>query len=323
MWLSQFLCLPTIFALVNATYDYGLVDHVLRARQTSNIITTGAPPTANGSIPLRIEVRALQNHTDAWTLFILALDWMQFEDQTDPLSWYGIAGIHGRPYKAWDDVLPTPGNNDSGYCTHVSTLFPTWHRPYLALYEQTVYNLVNQIANLYTPGPIRDRYMTAARSFRIPYWDWAQLSDDGPILPYSISGSAGVSVDGPVGTQIIANPLYTYYFEPLITTDLPEAPLVYWNQTLRYPTTQNSSAVSQDAGVRSLFVQNQPTIRSRLYNLMTNDLYSNYSLWATEEWALDHPTGAYDSIESLHDEIHGISGAGGYVFVTKSKRLLY
>ena len=48
------------------------------------------------------------------------------------------AGIHGRPFIAWDGVNPaTPGAGDSatGYCTHGNTLFPTWHRPYLALFE--------------------------------------------------------------------------------------------------------------------------------------------------------------------------------------------
>lgn len=46
-----------------------------------------------------------------------------------------MPGIHGAPALTWADVNPTPGNEHSGYCTHVSILFPTWHRPYLALYE--------------------------------------------------------------------------------------------------------------------------------------------------------------------------------------------
>jgi hypothetical protein len=45
-------------------------------------------------------------------------------------------GIHGRPYTAWDSVTGPGGYTQAtGYCTHNSILFPTWHRPYLALFE--------------------------------------------------------------------------------------------------------------------------------------------------------------------------------------------
>jgi hypothetical protein len=47
----------------------------------------------------------------------------------------GPTGIHGRPFVPFDNVPAEPGNENNGYCTHVSILFPTWHRPYLALYE--------------------------------------------------------------------------------------------------------------------------------------------------------------------------------------------
>jgi tyrosinase len=39
------------------------------------------------------------------------------------------------PFVTWDGVNPTPGNENTGYCTHSSILFPTWHRAYLALFE--------------------------------------------------------------------------------------------------------------------------------------------------------------------------------------------
>ena len=53
-----------------------------------------------------------------------------------------VIGIHGLPSAAWDGVegnnnidpktkKPTVGN----YCTHGTILFPTWHRPYLAMLE--------------------------------------------------------------------------------------------------------------------------------------------------------------------------------------------
>lgn len=44
-----------------------------------------------------------------------------------------LTGIHGFPYVPWNEV---PGVNFTmGYCQHASILFPSWHRPYLALVE--------------------------------------------------------------------------------------------------------------------------------------------------------------------------------------------
>ena len=50
-----------------------------------------------------------------------------------------LLGIHGRPYRSWSGVK---GVQASGYCTHSSILFPTWHRPYLALFEVSIVRVV-------------------------------------------------------------------------------------------------------------------------------------------------------------------------------------
>jgi hypothetical protein len=56
------------------------------------------------------------------------------EGQEDAMSWFGIGGIHGLPYKAWDNAYGKT-QQKTGYCTHGSNLFPTWHRVYIALFE--------------------------------------------------------------------------------------------------------------------------------------------------------------------------------------------
>jgi hypothetical protein len=59
----------------------------------------------------------------------------------NPLSWFGIASIHGQPYVTWNKAphfvfdTDTKKTQPRGYCRHGSTLFPTWHRAYLALFE--------------------------------------------------------------------------------------------------------------------------------------------------------------------------------------------
>lgn len=40
------------------------------------------------------------------------------------------------PFTSWDEPFETEDNiGVKGYCTHANTLFPSWHRPYLLLYE--------------------------------------------------------------------------------------------------------------------------------------------------------------------------------------------
>jgi len=58
--------------------------------------------------------------------------------QSNQLSQFGIGGIHGLPYVQWEGSggnSPVQGSQWGGYCTHGNVLFPTWHRPYVALYE--------------------------------------------------------------------------------------------------------------------------------------------------------------------------------------------
>ena len=60
------------------------------------------------------------------------------ESQTIPVSHFGIGGIHGLPFVQWEGAggtNPIQGSDWGGYCTHGSVLFPTWHRPYVTLYE--------------------------------------------------------------------------------------------------------------------------------------------------------------------------------------------
>ena len=109
--------------------------HRIRQGATVAITGLGNGRSDNGSVPYRLEIRDLEQNADQWNLYLLALYMMQQStSQTDELSYYQIAGIHGRPFIPWDGVSATPGDS-GGYCTHTIALFPTWHRPYLALFE--------------------------------------------------------------------------------------------------------------------------------------------------------------------------------------------
>jgi tyrosinase len=53
------------------------------------------------------------------------------------------------------------------------------------------------------------------------------------------------------------------------------------------------------------------SFRSRLYNLFTN--YHDYTTFSTEAWIPQNNPNGYDSIESVHDQIHGLTGNGGHM----------
>nr|OQO21312.1 hypothetical protein B0A51_09062 [Rachicladosporium sp. CCFEE 5018] len=156
----------------------------------------------------RLEIRQLEKNVDQWNLFMLGLTRFMATNQSEKLSYYQIAGIHGRPYVPWDGVGPGEGITAPGYCIHLSQLLLPWHRPYLALYE-----------------------VESATS---------QDNLVGPILDYARVSS-----------------------------------------------------------------------RDRLYNLFT--FYSNFSEFGTESYTFGADVKNADSLESIHDVIHGVTGSGGHM----------
>jgi tyrosinase len=77
----------------------------------------------------------MQNDTPAWytelkssswrsmlirdrSLYIQALTAMQNMDASDELSYFQVAGIHGRPYITWNNASAVGDSSWGGYCTH-------------------------------------------------------------------------------------------------------------------------------------------------------------------------------------------------------------
>lgn len=114
----------------------------------------------NGEVPLRQEIDDWSQKPENATqviLFLLALRRFQDIPPDRRESFFQIAGtktffrpltllewtlkcshpgIHGMPYKSWDEPDTTSAEVDKkGYCTHANYLFPPWHRPYLLLFE--------------------------------------------------------------------------------------------------------------------------------------------------------------------------------------------
>lgn len=56
------------------------------------------------------------------------------------------------PFTSWDEPFETEENiGVKGYCTHANCLFPSWHRPYLLLYEAGGPFLANMLSHTDSP----------------------------------------------------------------------------------------------------------------------------------------------------------------------------
>ena len=79
-----------------------------------------------------------------------------------------------------------------------------------------------------------------------------------------------------------------------------------------------ADAVSRDNVVGQLLNAFQPSIQTRLYNLFAT--YNNYTTFSNSGWIFNlfgfegtEDYSSYDSIESIHDLIHGVTGDGGHM----------
>ncbi|KAK1514600.1 uncharacterized protein CCOS01_13881 [Colletotrichum costaricense] len=185
---------------------------------------TGLPVPSGQEPPQRQEITAWSNKLEnaiQVSLFIQALNIFQSMDPSDKLSYYQVAGIHGLPAQSWDtdpapnkkQKLPITGTPQF-YCPHGSLIFPTWHRAYLALYEQLLSGIMtDKILPNIADKTVQDIWALEITRWRLPYWDWA--------MPQTYLGTCGVpeivslqeieivSPNG-IAKQKVQNPLYMF-----------------------------------------------------------------------------------------------------------------
>ncbi|KAK1757866.1 hypothetical protein QBC47DRAFT_319522 [Echria macrotheca] len=282
-----------------------------------NIAITGVPttPGAGGSVPIRREIRDLQrNFPDQFNLYVLGLQNLQSLDESQLQSYYQIAGIHGQPFKPWNGVTSSTDWRTSsgfgGYCTHSSILFVSWHRPYLALYEQALYKSVQTVAQKFPAGPLRDKYVAAAKDFRAPYFDWASQPPAGSTaFPSAISQSFILVVDVDGATKTIANPINRFAFHPVnpAAGDF-NANWSRFPQTVRYP---DRAGKSQDSRIAPILANELASLRSNVSLLLLS--YTNFDAFSFNRWDPNTSPGAFGSLEDIHNEIHDRVGGGGHM----------
>lgn len=177
-----------------------------------------------GGVAARKEVNAWAidpSNRVQFSLFIQAMIKFQAMTFQDQLSYFRVAGIHGLPATPWDhDPDPTTANKTyqdgryaptentaNLYCPHNSLIFPTWHRAYMLLFEQRLWEIM---AKEIVPGipnaAAKAEWLAAANTWRMPYWDWAAH----PEVP-SIVATEKVSIVQPDGSETtVSNPLYKF-----------------------------------------------------------------------------------------------------------------
>ncbi|EXJ57078.1 hypothetical protein A1O7_07422 [Cladophialophora yegresii CBS 114405] len=264
---------------------------------------TGAPGGfgSNGERPLRYEIHDFANPGPAFDLYILALRDFQLLNQTDPLSYFQIAGIHGFPRVSWDGVAGSGGY--PGFCMHASTPFPTWHRPYLALYEQLIWQHAQNIARTY-PDDQREQYVNASVTLRHPYWDWAVH----PALP-DVVAEPRITVNTPIGWRTMDNPLYQYVFQSNAAGNgFPLSdPMANFSRTVRW-WDQTTKSSNQSAATAALLA-NAASIQSLVYQMFT--ALTDYTAFSCTWPGGQQNTG--NNIETIHNSIHNSIGGYGHM----------
>ncbi|KAL2209786.1 Di-copper centre-containing protein [Sarocladium strictum] len=258
---------------------------------------------SSGKRPSRPGINGLQRaNGPAWDLYIQALAAFQAVPEDNQQSYFQVVGIHGLPFVSWNGVGNVAGGGN-GYCPHNEVLFSTWHRPFLALFEQILVGHARTIANKYT-GSNKAKYVAAANTLRIPYWDWAR---DGAKLPASTTATT-VSVNTPTGRKTIRNPLYSYKFQKF--------PFTYANfggtigqypQTMRCPSTSNSQASSRFNVVNSNLARDQSYLKNSVYLTFTRT--NSFAVMSTDA------QGGY-TFEAPHNTVHndiGCSNPSGHM----------
>lgn len=345
------------------TIDVGHIEDATRRGLTVGVVLPGSAPR------MRKEIDEFIKDTDCFNLYLLALTDLQRLPGTPEEQYHGsrhlgweasfsyfqIAGIHGKPFAAWDGVTQESlgirkhaGKDNAhepsmqaGYCSHSSDLFPTWHRAYLAMYEQSIFLQMVSIAEAFPPQ-YQKRYLDACERFGIPYWD--------PFLPRQkvmnkygylitkygipvIMSTKDVRVRTPRQPDPLitaSNPLYSYQFasgnsdwskvagRPIdfVFGDVINNPRMTLN-TIRGPTPAGSTnhQYVNNTLTNAVSTATGPALPlgSKIYRILQGPPL-NYTQMATSAYAAEDgltTQNKENSLEGFHNDIHTMCGNGG------------
>ena len=301
---------------------------------TSTYAIKGVPLAPGQPIPARKEITAWYNNEEnalQVSLFIQALTAFQQLPVTDELSYFRVAGIHGYPVVPWDGVTDPSGY----YCNHQLPTFPTWHRPYVALYEQRLYEIMQGIVDK-IPADQKAPWQLAASTWRLPYWDWAApqpyinnygvpelltMENVNIVLP----NSNLQKVPQPNPLWKFTNPSKKPMGDPSMKKlAIQAADGIPWNEcvaTSRYGIV-NGGDKEWVWGVEKFgdsntalqnpawYAGNGGTIGELVYRMFTPNYFKSWEFFASTKYYSEHPDTDYLSLEYIHNNIHTFTGGG-------------
>ncbi|KAG8935701.1 hypothetical protein FRC00_010515 [Tulasnella sp. 408] len=258
----------------------------------------------------RLDAEDFVQNEKLFSLYVQALQRLYDTPESEDDSHFQISGIHGLPFLPWNGAKLDDPND--GYCKHGTTTFPTWHRPYCALFEQTLQAHAVEIAATYTSN--RDDWQKAAVNFRIPFWDWAR-HDLPPKQFYDHDEFSQVTITHPDGSKgPVKNPLLGYQFKdghgpdpPKEAFDPDDWPTMKevsdWPGTVRHPTADGTFDVKSFKKA----LQKEPFkgLRSSTARLLLN--VDNWFDFSTQQARHGRGTST-SSLETLHNAVHGRLG---------------
>ncbi|KAK6535806.1 hypothetical protein TWF281_000057 [Arthrobotrys megalospora] len=277
----------------------------------------------------RREIREFYNLQGGrvYDLYILALRRTMDRSGADKNSWWQLAGIHGRPFTSWNNRAPGPLTDlqspytNTGYCTHGSTLFPTWHRPYLAYYEEVLWASAYLEINKVKDAKERVLWENALLEFRIPYWDWGLKNAE---MPSMVRNSAHTwrffpNVKNIKDAPPYGNPLYTFFFKAGtydVGNNFGNDRFRQWRRTLRHPRDDSPGVGDNIGAANTALTSNGNNIRQQVHELLLRSLPQddNANIISGTPNSGGDPArwGAFSnrvgnsgaSVESIHDGIH-------------------
>lgn len=162
------------------------------------------------------------------------------------------------------------------------------------------------------PSSQQGRLRQVASTLRMPFFDYARDPGNAPAVPTLIRDQT-VTVNKPQGSVRIANPLYSYSWGNSLPSEMGGGPWNSFPVTLRRPvanpTRSNNNEFNARIGSARL------SIRDRIYAIFSSK--PNWGAASTSAIGVrtDLSGGGVDSIESIHDLIHSITGgeSGGHM----------
>ncbi|RDL34449.1 Uncharacterized protein BP5553_07577 [Venustampulla echinocandica] len=297
-------------------------------------------------VPLRREIDEWWDSKDKNDLFqkslyIYALHEFKKMDPKDQKSYFAVAGIHGQPLDPWD----TTQAKSAWYCTHGTPLFPPWHRPYLLLYEQRLYEIMLELIPRTFAQQDIAAATHAAETWRLPYWDWAMKKPDwhaptdkfklGPNVPYLLTVET-VEVMTKTGVATVDNPMWKFSvpasdpnkktFGNYGITEYSSRPFQLAKATSRHPSTldprdpnfisawvdgekQNWDTITGE--LRGAQAVDSNTLPEAVYRLFLEEYLLTWNEFSTDGFRRGQPAQSYSSLEDIHGNLHVFTGGNG------------